>query len=100
MNVQDPLAIGVKKHTRKDAHVARQADEIDLACLELRYDLPVVVCTGASATLDDSGRDSALFGLRQTLGARLVANNYSDLGVWDETFARGVRQRDHVRTAT
>ena len=84
MNVQDSLGKSRYEEWREEAHVASEADEIDLVFVEDGGDLAVVGFAFEAFGGDGAGGNVAGGGALEAGGARLVADDDGDFGVGDE----------------
>ena len=97
MNIQNPAAKRIYEFSRKDAHVAGETNEIDLAIFQSRHHFAIVLFAAASAAFDNQRFDSALSCLCEPASVLLIADHNGYFRIRNRSIANGVSQCHHVR---
>jgi hypothetical protein len=99
MNIQDALGEGGYEEGRKEAHVAGQADQIDLVFVEDGGDLAVVDFAFKTLGGDCAGGNVAGGGAFEARGVRFVADYYGEFGVGNTSGADTIGEGFEVGAA-
>src|SRR5215213_5271138 len=100
MNIKGAVAESLYKIRGEKAHVAREADQINLMLMKRRDYFTVMLKARASTTLDCEDGESALLREPQARRIRVVTDDDGDTAFGNAPLGDGIRQRQHVRAAT
>lgn len=100
MNIQNAAAKGLHEVRREKAHVAGEADEIDLFLLERGDDVAVIGFAFEALGWNDASVDAPCAGTFDAGSAFAMADHYGYLSVWNASGRDAVRKRLEIRAAT
>src|SRR5882724_4436538 len=100
MDIKDAIGEGFYEKRREQAHVAGQADEIDLVFVEDGYDLAVESIALKTFRWEDASGEAAGSGAVDAGGAFTVADDDGNFGVGDAACGHTIGEGFEVGAAT
>jgi len=99
VDVEDAVGKGLDEGGRDDAHVAGEADEVDVVVIEAGDHFGVVVGTFAAGGGDDDGGEAEVSGGGEAGGVFDVGEDYGDFGVQEAMGIDGAVDGEEVRAS-
>ena len=76
MNIQDPIPVTANKKGCQDPHESREHDHFHARCLQMRYELSVILLPGFASGIEIKARNPELLGDPESTRIRLIGQDY------------------------
>ena len=96
VDIDDAVGVGLDESGRDDAHVACEADEVDLVLVKAGDELGVLGVAGAAGGGDAEGGEAQFAGGLEAFGVFAVGEDDGDFGAGDTVFADGLRDGEKI----